>query len=280
MQLLAPAKLNLFLEVINRKKNGYHNIQTIFQTISLYDKITILPRKSTLSLDSNSNAIPKDMNNLVLKAAFALREKLKTGKGAHLYIEKHIPIGAGLGGGSSDAAAVLKGLQILWKKKLPRKALSKIAVKLGADVPFFLSKGSYYASGIGEKLKKITGVKPAWFVVIYPRVQVPTAWAYQNLKFPLTNKQKINRIRQLLASGSSSKAWGHFLFNRLEGPVLKNRPEIADIKKTLNKMGLMNLMSGSGSTVFALVASKKEGGKIRSALKMHPWDIFLAKSVN
>ena len=278
MQLLAPAKLNLFLEVINRKRNGYHNIETVFHTISLYDKITILPQNS-LSLDTNWENIPKDADNLALKAALVLKDKLKTAKGANIYIEKHIPVGAGLGGGSSDAAAVLKGLLALWKESLPKKELLKIAVKLGADVPFFLFKGSFLASGIGEKLKKLNGVKPAWFIVIYPRVQVSTPWAYKKLKFPLTNKQKINRIKQLLTNGSSSKLWGQYLFNRLEEPVLQNRPEIAYIRDTFKKMGLMNLMSGSGSTVFALVSSKQEGEKARSKLKNYPWDIFLAKSV-
>jgi 4-diphosphocytidyl-2-C-methyl-D-erythritol kinase len=280
MQIFAPAKLNLFLEIINRKKNGYHNIETIFHTIGLYDKIIIEPQSDKLTISSSQKSLPTGLDNLALKAAYLLKEKLKSKSGAKIYIEKHIPVGAGLGGGSSDAAAVLLALPILWKRKVSNKELHKIAIKLGADVPFFLNKGTYRASGIGERLKKLKGVKPAWFVIIYPKVGVQTAWAYKNLHFPLTNRQKINKIMQQLVKGASSKVWGRYLFNRLEEPVLKNRPEILNIKNTLKTMGLLNMMSGSGSTVFALVSSRAEGEKVRSGLKKFPWDVFLVRSAS
>lgn len=280
MRILAPAKINLFLEVVNRRPDGYHNIETIFQTVSLYDELTFKKRKNDIRVRSNVPGLRSDDSNLVFRAARMLRERLKTGLGAEIYLKKRIPMGAGLGGGSSDAAAALKGLLKLWKKRLPRKELIKLAAKLGADVPFFLFQGAACASGIGDKLKPLKGVKPAWFLLINPRFPVPTPGVYKKLRFPLTNKQKINKIKQLLSSGSSPDNWGIRIFNRLEDAVLPYYGAIREIKDKVGRMGCRCLMSGSGSTVFALVTSESQGKRIMRKLKQFPWDVWLVRSVS
>lgn len=280
MRILAPAKINLFLEVLNRRSDGYHNIETIFQTVSLYDKITIEPRRHALSLECSSNSVPQDRRNLVLKAAQLLRKKLGLKSGAQIKLEKNIPAGAGLGGGSSDAAATLKGLLAVWKKRLGKKELLSLAYQLGADVPFFLYKGTAFASGIGERIEKLSRVKPAWFVLIYPRFSVSTAVVYRHIHFPLTIKQKINRIKELLSRGFSSDKWAHCLYNRLEKQAIQLYPEILHIKNTLKSIGFANLMSGSGSTIFILASSKDEAKRIRSRLKKYPWDTWVVRSVS
>ncbi|MBN1621706.1 MAG: 4-(cytidine 5'-diphospho)-2-C-methyl-D-erythritol kinase [Endomicrobiales bacterium] len=279
MQILAPAKINLFLEVVSKRNDGYHNLETIFQTVSLYDKIKILPQKNALSLVCSKRGIPKGRDNLALKAAFLLKEKLKVKHGAKIILEKNIPAGAGLGGGSSDAASVLKGLLKFWKKRIPKQELLKIAVKLGADVPFFLYGGTAFASGIGEKIKKINNVKPAWYLLIFPRFSIPTASVYKKLSFPLTKQQKITKIKKLLEAGSLPSIWGRLLFNRLEEPVLLNYAKIRQIKNELKNMGFFNLLSGSGSAVFALIKSRSEGEKIKSKFNEDFWDIWVVKTV-
>jgi 4-diphosphocytidyl-2-C-methyl-D-erythritol kinase len=280
MKLKAPAKINLFLEVINRRPDGYHNIETIFQTVSLFDEIEIKPLKEKLILECSDPSIPNDERNLALKAAIALKKFLKTDLGAKIVLKKNIPSGAGLGGGSSDAACVIKGLLKLWKKRVTIKKLVLLAGKLGADVPFFLFGGTAYASGIGEKLKIIKNAQRSWFVLVNPRISIATKGVYQNLSFPLTNRQKINRIKPLLSSRSMPKSWRHNIFNRLEEPVLPSYPEVLKVKNTLKNMGVISLMSGSGSTVFGVVDSKEEGKAVKSRLKKFPWDTWVVASVS
>jgi len=280
LKILAPAKINLFLEVVNRRPDGYHNIRTIFQAVSLYDELAFKPRKAGIVVKSNVPGLRSDDSNLVFRAAGMLRVKLKTGLGAEISLKKRIPMGAGLGGGSSDAAATLQGLLKLWKRRLPGKELVRIASKLGADVPFFLFKGTASASGIGNRIKPVKNVKPAWFLLVNPGFPVPTPGVYKKLKFPLTNEQKINKIMHLLTSGSSPEIWGKRIFNRLEEAVLPYHGAIREIKDRLGRMGCRCLMSGSGSTVFALVSSEREGERIRLKLKKFPWDVWLVRTVS
>jgi 4-diphosphocytidyl-2-C-methyl-D-erythritol kinase len=279
MKILAPAKINLFLEVTGRRPDGYHTLASVMQTVSLYDEITIVPHPSRLSLKCNRPDLPVDERNLALKAALRLKEALGVEAGATITLKKNIPLGAGLGGGSSDAAAVLKGLLKLWKKRIPREKLVKIAAGLGADVPFFLQGGAAVARGIGEKLEPIKGVPRAWFILVYPGFPVSTAWVYQNLCFPLTRKQKITTMKHLLQLNSPPDSWGRRMFNRLEDVVLPKYSDIRRIKETLEGLGCPSLMSGSGSTVFCMVPSLHEGERMRMKLKRGYGDVWLVQSV-
>lgn len=281
MKVLAPAKINLFLEVKNRRPDGYHNLESVMHTVSLYDEITLAPQRSGLTLVCSRKDLPTDERNLAMKAAVALKKKLGVSAGARITLKKRIPLGAGLGGGSSDAAAVLKGLLALWKKELPPRELNSLAASIGADVPFFLTGGTAIARGIGDRITPLRNVQPALFLLIYPGFGVSTPWVYKHLSFPLTRKQKITRMKAQLASGFPPRMWGRHLFNRLEEVVFPQYPGIRHVKDLLHDLGCHSLMSGSGSTIFGLIPSSKEGeGKrIWSKLKKCYKDIWLVESV-
>lgn len=278
LRLRAPAKINLFLEVKNRRSDGYHTIESVMQTVTLFDEITIEPRQTGLSLACSRADLPTDERNLALRAAVSLQRELGITDGARITLKKVIPLGAGLGGGSSDAAAVLNGLLKLWKKRLPAERLNRLAARLGADVPFFLSGGTAITLGIGEKVTSLAGVKSARFVLVYPGFGVSTAWVYQHLRFPLTRKQKITKISAQLTSGFPSREWGGCLYNRLEEVVFPAYPVIARIKEELRQLGCSSLMSGSGATVFGLLPSSGDGELIRSRLKKRYGDVWLVTS--
>jgi len=278
MKLKAYAKINLFLEVIKRRTNGYHEIDTVFQTVSLFDELTFKPRKDgKVVLRCSDNNLAVGQTNLVIKAACALKNASARTLGASIYLKKNIPLGAGLGGGSSDAAATLKGLVKLWKLKVSYKRLHAIAATLGADVPFFLTGGTARGRGIGDKLTAITGVENAYFVLVNPDFPVATRWVYNNLHSPLTNRRKIDTILKVLRRNPSF--WGECLFNRLEEVVVPVFSEISKIRSVLTKIGCPSLMSGSGSTVFALAGSAKDARRIRRLMAGHSWKSWVVKSV-
>lgn len=279
MKILAPAKLNIFLEVVNRRKDGYHNIESVMQTVSLYDRLTIKPALSGITLRCNRKELPVDKSNLVMKAALLLKNELKISAGADIYLEKNIPLGAGLGGGSSDAAAAFIGLLKLWKSQLPEAKLNKLARLVGADVPFFLSGGTAAARGVGERLTKLKSPKIGYILLVNPGFGVATKTVYENLRFPLTKKQKINRILKLFKGGASPRAWKKMLYNRLEEVVLPRYPEIESIKDIFRSQNCECLMSGSGSTVFGVVPGIKAGKRIRSLFERSGWKSWLVHTI-
>ena len=279
MKILAPCKINLFLEVKNRRPDGYHNIESIMQAVSLYDELEFKAAKKGVSLRCNIPGLPTDDRNLVIKAATLLKKELKVDLGARITLKKRIPMGAGLGGGSSDAAATLKGLLKLWKKKISSKKLTKIAASIGADVPFFLKGGTAVARGIGERIIPIKNVKKSYFVIVYPGFGVATKWAYEKLRFPLTNKRKINKIKALLGSFKNSGEWDMYLYNRLEDVVFPRYPEIPAIKKKIHSLGHQSLMSGSGSSIVGVVPSLKAGERLKQALLSPKRSVWIVESL-
>lgn len=196
-----------------------------------------------------------------------------------MYLEKNIPMGAGLGGGSSDAAAVLKGLLRLWKRRIPHKDMVRLGAKLGADVPFFLKGGTAYATGIGDMLEPMKNIVPAWYVLAYPGFPVSTAWVYKQLRFPLTRVQKINKIKRLLESGTPSRLWGKYLYNRLENVVFPAFPAVENVKGLMVRNGCSCIMSGSGSTVVGIAGTRDEGESLRSVIAEHDFFVRVVRSV-
>jgi 4-diphosphocytidyl-2-C-methyl-D-erythritol kinase len=280
LTLQAPAKINLFLEVKDRRPDGYHTIESVMHTVSLYDEIILESRPAGITLSCSRPDLPVDERNLAFRAAAALQRELGASTGVHITLTKNIPLGAGLGGGSSDAAAVLTGLLALWDRQLPAGRLNRIAARLGADVPFFLSGGTAVARGIGEKLAPLAGITPARFILVYPGFGVSTPWVYQHLRLPLTRKQKITKIKAQLAHGCPPQEWGQYLYNRLEEVVFPAYPEIAHVKDELQQLGCFGLMSGSGSTVFGMLSSSEngEGEHIRSILEKKYRNVWLVAS--
>src|SRR4030067_3671378 len=191
LKLSSYAKINLGLWVLNKRNDGYHNILSIIQAIDLADQIILQKIPSGIILKSDSKKIPQNKKNLAFKAAKIFLAKTKIKSGVKIFIRKKIPIEAGLGGGSSNAAFVLKGLNRLFGTKISTRKLSKWSEKIGSDVPFFFSSGTAFVRGRGEKVKSVKLPLDYWVALVKPSFSVSTRWAYSNFKFDLTNKTKL-----------------------------------------------------------------------------------------
>ena len=282
------AKLNLYLKILNKRSDGYHNLRTLFERISLSDRITVtLRRDNLIKVSCNSKDVSCDTSNLAYRAAKLLQEKFRLKKGANIRIIKHIPVGAGLGGGSSNAATVLLALVKLWKLRISRKKLAKLAVCLGADVPFFIYEAPFAVSGgIGEKIKLITGLNniKLWHLLIVPRLKVPTPHIYREWdKARLALTRQGNDVK-MLSLGLKKKDFtlvNRTLFNSLEAITARLYPVISGIKKELFGIGCKSvLMSGSGPAVYAVFPLRKEAVSRYKQFKAkrRGWRIFLCST--
>lgn len=260
--LACHAKINIGLRILGRRpEDGFHVLETIFQEVDFGDDLSIKPLPfhggERFSLSCNWDEIPCDGRNLVLKAAVAMEKYLPADLGLSFHLEKRIPVGAGLGGGSSNAAAVLKYINDL--AGLDDEELAGIAVTLGADVPFFLRGGTAYATGIGDELQPVT-IDKNWFcVLVFPGISVSTVWAYSQLKISLTESMKSTKILSYL--GNDFK-WRLFE-NNFENVVHPAYPRIGKIKEDLLRAGAEYAsLSGSGSTVFGVCETYKKAQEL------------------
>ncbi|HLX13517.1 MAG TPA: 4-(cytidine 5'-diphospho)-2-C-methyl-D-erythritol kinase [Bacteroidota bacterium] len=253
----APAKINLGIRVLRKRPDGYHDIETVFYRIGIFDEIT-LEEANTIEFSCDSPGVPSDETNLCVRAARLVQERFAIGGGARITLQKMIPIGAGLGGGSSDAASTLLGLVKLWGISATRKDLHTLAVKLGADVPYFLNEGAAQGTGRGEVLEYFDLKMPYSIVVVYPRVHISTAWAYANVKpsegpYPHSLKQIVTE------NLSDPRILMNLLRNDFEPVVLRNYPIVAEVKRELHLAGaVFTQLSGSGSAVFGLFTDNRE----------------------
>lgn len=255
LNIKAPAKVNYLLDVIRRRPDGYHELRMIMQRINLCDDITItLTNSPDITVTCGKDGVPDGPDNIAWKAARIMLDLSKTGQGATIEIVKNIPVAAGLGGGSSDAAAVLMGLNELLKTGLSDQRLMEIGVTLGADVPFFIFKKAALAEGIGEKLSAMPELPKAWILLVNPGVHVSTAWVYKSLQ--LTNDVVLSILPEFFRTlDDICKIFS----NDLEKVTIPAFPVIADIKKQMLHLGAIgSMMSGSGSTVFGVFNSKEE----------------------
>ncbi len=249
IEVRAPAKLNLGLEVLRRRPDGYHEIETCFVPLRLFDRLTLEPGRAGagIRLEIEGADLPTDRTNLVVRAAERVCEALGLVADLELRLEKRIPIAAGLGGGSSDAAATLLGLEALARRALPRDVRAKLALELGADVPFFLDPRPALGRGVGELLSALDGVPEMhWVLVAFP-FPVSTPWAYSEAARELTLPRDPSSIAALLRPlGLLSSPR-----NDLEAVSTKRHPEIREARRALESVGaLATGMSGSGPTVF------------------------------
>lgn len=264
--LKSNAKLNLGLRILGRRpEDGYHLLETIFQEIDFADEIRIEEKQrrgmffERFKLSCNKEDIPRDENNLVMKAILEMTPWLPVDFGADIYLEKNIPSGAGLGGGSSNAASILVWLNE--QARLNEEQLLEIALGLGADVPFFLKGGTQYAKGIGDELKEIVIPKDWCALLVFPSVHISTPWAYKELKISLTAKPKNIIIPSLLENEFN---W-RFFENNFDDAIIPSYPEIGKIKERLLQEGaIYAALSGSGSTVFGICKSCEEAENLRS----------------
>ena len=257
LRLKSPAKVNLRLEILRRREDGYHELRTILQKISFCDTLSVsLKREKGISISTDHPRLPIGRGNLVYRAAQMILKKSEYKGGLHIDIRKEIPLGAGLGGGSSNAAATLKGLDQLLEIGLPTKELMKMGLGIGADVPFFFLDGAAIAAGVGERLKKME-LPDLSYVLINPNFEVSTRWAYQN--FVLTKRHFHFNLQGFV---KTPEGISRLLWNDLEGVVSHKYPQIEGMKKMLLSAGALGaLMTGSGPTVFGLFSGKREAEK-------------------
>ncbi|ACR30194.1 4-(cytidine 5'-diphospho)-2-C-methyl-D-erythritol kinase [Burkholderia glumae] len=259
---LAPAKLNLFLHITGRRPDGYHALQTVFQLLDWGDTLHYTRRDDGVVRRVTEVAgVPED-GDLVVRAARLLQAHTGTALGVDIEIDKVLPMGAGLGGGSSDAATTLLALNRLWELNLPRTELQALAVKLGADVPFFVFGKNAFAEGIGEALEQVE-LPTRWFLVVTPRVHVPTAEIFSDKS--LTRDSKPITITDFLAQ-QSSKGWpDSFGQNDMQAVVTKKYAEVAKAVEALYDLTPAR-MTGSGASVFAAFSSRSEAEAAQAKL--------------
>ena len=249
LNLKAPAKVNYLLDVIRRRPDGYHDLRMIMQRINLCDDISIhITESPGITVSCNAFGIPDGPSNIAWKAARIMLDLSDGRLGAAIEIEKNIPVAAGLGGGSSDAAAVLMGLNVLLDLRLTDQRLMEIGVKLGADVPFFIFKETALAEGIGEQLTRMPAMPHAFILLVNPGIHVSTAWVYRSLQ--LTKERVLASIPEFFESMQDVCS---VFSNDLESVTIPAFPVIAEIKKSLMNLGATAaMMSGSGPTVFGV----------------------------
>jgi 4-diphosphocytidyl-2-C-methyl-D-erythritol kinase len=273
----APAKVNLGLAVHRRRPDGYHDIATLFLKISLVDEVRLTVQPQEIIVHCAHPDVPSDARNLVYCAAAALQPLAVPGQGVHLALEKAIPVAAGLGGGSSDAAATLLGLNTLWHLGLSSVELAPYAARLGADVPLFLAPTvAAMGYGRGDELEPVACPRTFYLVLVKPPIAVSTAWVYQQLRFELTAPPKdTNILRQCLESGDI-EGLGVACFNDLEAVVLRHFPIVREVKRALVQPGVCGVcMSGSGPTVYALCPSWDVAHEVASAVRQRGWGVWV-----
>lgn len=276
--LRTSAKVNLALEVLGKRGDGYHEIATVLQAVDLFDRLT-METADTLSLHVDDPELPTDEGNLVMRAARLLQKTAGIEKGAQLRLQKRIPVAAGLGGGSSDAAATLLGLNRLWGLRWPRARLQELAVELGMDVPFFLGTGRAVARGRGERLQALPGGGGYALVLVNPRTPLSTREVYGRVPAgwhakPAGTERVIEALRRRNVAALAAA-----LTNNLERVVEPVLPVIGRMKAALLAAGALGaIMSGSGPTVFGLARSLDHARQVRSRVSRAGWACWAVRT--
>ncbi|NIA30731.1 MAG: 4-(cytidine 5'-diphospho)-2-C-methyl-D-erythritol kinase [Actinobacteria bacterium] len=275
MRISSYAKINLGLRILGKRPDGYHEIETIFQQISLKDELDIEPADRGISLACSPPVCPTDETNLVFKAACELQKKSGRKTGAEIKILKKIPVGGGLGGGSSNAAAALQGLNTLWNTGQSIEELIELGARIGSDVPFFLLGGTAVGSGRGEKLKPVEIFQNYWGVLLVPGFSISTKWAYETNSFSLTKSLKKSNFNSFLEISFDTEKWPGFLVNDLEKIVFNAYPELKKgIEKFYKSGAFYSQMSGSGSSLFGLFKTKAQARKAKSLFSEYQSFLF------
>jgi 4-diphosphocytidyl-2-C-methyl-D-erythritol kinase len=279
MLWLAPAKINLFLRVLRKRADGYHDIVSLIQKITLYDELIFSPRPKGIVLNCSGSDLPTSEDNLVFRAAQSIFAYGNYRSGVEIKLIKKIPLAAGLGGGSSDAATTLIALNRICSLNLKKNELMKLGAKIGADVPFFIFGNNALASGIGDKLKALQNLPKINLVLIKPPFELSTKMVYKNLNLRLTRGKNNYSIPRFLKMSDIIRE----LHNDLESVSLKMHPELEDLKQMLLRHGALGaLMSGSGPTVFGIFRDGKEAKKTLEVIKKEVSShhtVFFAKSM-
>ncbi|WP_000772100.1 MULTISPECIES: 4-(cytidine 5'-diphospho)-2-C-methyl-D-erythritol kinase [Bacillus cereus group] len=270
MKLLvkAPAKINLSLDVLGKRQDGYHEVKMIMTTIDLADRLELTElAEDRIEILSHNRYVPDDQRNLAYQAAKLLKEKFNVKKGVSITIEKTIPVAAGLAGGSSDAAATLRGLNKLWDLGLTIDELAELGAEIGSDVSFCVYGGTAIATGRGEKIEHIKTPPSCWVILAKPHIGVSTADVYGNLKLNRVTHPNVDQMVDVINAGDY-RGICDTVGNVLEDVTFKMHPEVARIKAQMKRFGAdAVLMSGSGPTVFGLVHHDSRMHRIYNGLK-------------
>jgi 4-diphosphocytidyl-2-C-methyl-D-erythritol kinase len=276
--LRAYAKVNLGLRVKGRRADGYHEISTIFQTLTLHDTLTFeATPDEPIELECSDAEIPTDESNLIIRAALMLRERFGVRRGARVRLEKRIPAGGGLGGGSTDAAITLLALAYLWKIETNREELEELAARLGADVPFFLTGGTALGVGTGTEISPLEDAPKLHLVIVTPHVRVSTAEAYKLLNAPaLTKAEGVVNLSVSRTEADFSGFLCGVAINDFEAVVCRLHTEVGRALEALKGAGARRAMlSGSGSSVFGVFENEWEAERVCEALKAEKgWQVF------
>ncbi|MEC0308417.1 4-(cytidine 5'-diphospho)-2-C-methyl-D-erythritol kinase [Paenibacillus lautus] len=265
----APAKINLMLDVLHKRPDGFHEVEMVMTMIDLADRLEMSEQKrDTIIITSQAGYIPLDEKNLAFQAARLIKERYDVKKGVHIHLDKKIPVAAGLAGGSSDAAATLRGLNRLWGLGIPQQELLALGAELGSDVPFCVTGGTALATGRGEVLTPIPNPPQCWVIVAKPPINVSTAEVYGRLRSEQIQRHpSAERMVEALTQGSFQQMC-QSLGNVLEEVTLKMHPEVQQLKEGMLKLGADGaLMSGSGPTVFGLVSKESKVARIYNGLR-------------
>ncbi len=269
MRLKALAKINLGLDVLKRREDGYHEVCMVMQTLSLYDRIIIKKlEQQEIQVKTNLFYVPENENNLVYQAAQILMEECGLKQGIYIDLQKFIPVAAGMAGGSSDAAAVLYGMNRMFRLNLSQQRLMELGLKIGADVPYCLMRGTALAEGIGEKLTPLAPMPNCKVLVAKPPICVSTKFVYENLKLDKTTVHpRIDLLMEGLREGDLKKVASH-MGNVLESVTIPHYPVIAQIREEMLHYGAVNaMMSGSGPTVFGLFEDEAQAQMAYQSLR-------------
>lgn len=276
----SPAKVNLYLRVLRRREDGYHDILSLMQRISLCDEMTFTPRAGGIVIRCPDSPLPEDERNIVYRAAVSFFSRTTAPPGVEITIRKNIPIAAGLGGGSSNAATTLMTLNEISGSPATREELLEMGVKLGADVPFFIFGNTAWMSGIGDRFIEAAPLPPLWFVLINAGFAVSTKWVYQELNLELTN----GRINYSIPCFDTVDHLTRGLTNDLEKVTMRSHPVLERVKSLLLESGAAGaLMSGSGPTVFGVFGDEASALRAEKSLKQEKqenrWSVFRAHSL-
>jgi 4-diphosphocytidyl-2-C-methyl-D-erythritol kinase len=266
IEIRCYAKINLYLDVIGRLESGYHEIETLYQPIGMYDEIKIGRAEAGVRLSGSEPSIRWDEGNICHRAARLFIERAGLEGGVDITVRKRIPHGAGLGGGSSDAAAILLGINRLFGCGLDREELLDMGAGLGSDVPFFVNGKPAIGRGRGEILEETEGLAGGWIVIVKPEITISTSWAYQNIKIPLTRPgvaAKLNRLRKGLERFPEVELTA---YNSFTGIAVEHYPEIGELIASMTDGGaILSSLSGSGSACFGIFSKEELAAEVEKA---------------
>ncbi|MDH7498935.1 MAG: 4-(cytidine 5'-diphospho)-2-C-methyl-D-erythritol kinase [candidate division NC10 bacterium] len=280
VRVLSPAKINLFLEILGKRPDGYHEIRTLMQLVDLYDEIYMRRQEKGVELDvfGRSEEVPQGEENLVCRAARALLAEMGSPGGVAISLYKRVPVGAGLGGGSSNAAATLWGMNLLFGSSVAKSRLQELALALGSDVPFFLSSGCAVGGGRGEVLREVR-IPSRPVVIVFPGFGISSGWAYGMGKWKLTKRGEWDSLKHF-----SGPSWEDLAFpsiNELEEVVAEAYPFILDLKDALLQVGArVALMTGSGSSVYGIFDDRASATQAARYWRAHHYWVHEGKTLD